>query len=186
MGLFKNLSTTRVFGANYFKYGRYIVRIDRVKRGENYKHVPNLVIEGTVMASLQSSEPGDRHVFGDEAAQVIALTNDFAAQQWANFVSALFGCQVKDLDDPSVKANCGGKDIDDWASNEDPKLGPVQPMRGMVAEIDVRMKMTKEMPGKPSHAVTNCVWKREVPLAEVLSMLTPEQVKKAFPGGVPA
>jgi len=186
MGLFKSLSTTRVFGSNYFKYGRYIVRIDRVKRGENYKHVPNIVIEGTVLASLQSSEPGDRHVFGDEAAQVINITNDFAQQQWANFCAGLFGCQVKDLENPEVKTACGGRDIDDWASNEDPKLGPVQPMRGMVAEVDCRCKMTKEAPGKPSHPVTNMIWKREVTMAEVLPMLTPEQVKKAFPGGVPA
>ncbi len=75
MGLFKNLSQTKILGdAVYPKYGLYWVRIDKVKAGETRLRVQNLIINYTVIAVLPSSEPPPNHVVGEEACHYIEVT----------------------------------------------------------------------------------------------------------------
>ena len=94
----------------------------------------------------------------------------------------MFGCKVEELDNPEVRAACNGMETDDWASNNDPTKGPVQPMAGMVGELKVRQSMTKDNgPTNPSHPFSRISWVRTVPMAEVLKALTPDEAKRFFP-----
>lgn len=185
MGLFSNLSQTKILGdANYTKYGNYVVRIDKVKRGETRLREQHIIIDYTVIAVLAHQEPPPNHVVGEEACHYIGVTgNEYAQADWASFVSGVFEVPVTELDSPQVKAACNNRDIDDWASNENPQMGPVQPMRGMVMELNNRMVMTKDKPNNPSKPFTKVRWKRPVPKEEVLKLLTPEQVNRFFPAG---
>lgn len=184
MGLFKNLSQTRVFGDNYFKHGRYIVRINKVKAGKNRKSIPNIVIETTILAVLPSSEPPPYHVVGDEPAQVMSAVSDYIQSQWAHFISTALDVQISELDNPEIKQYCGGGDLDDWASNEDPAKGMVQPLRGKVMELTAICKATKKdlaKPDKPEY-LTNFKWHRCVTRSEVQKLMTPENMLRYFPG----
>ncbi len=97
-------------------------------------------------------------------------------------MSGMLGCKVEELDNPEVKTVTNGLDLDDWATNEDPTKGFVQPMRGMIGEMYNRMAMTKEKVGNPSHQFTRIKWKRTVPKDELVKVLTPDQIARFFPG----
>ncbi len=184
MGLFKNLSTTKLRGvSNFVKYGNYLVRIDKVKNQPGRLNEQRIFIEYTVIATLPHSEGPPNHVVGEEACQMIEITgNEYAAEDWARFMTGMFDCKVEELDSPDVKTLCGNRDTDDWATNEDPKLGAVQPMRGMVAELKAKCIMTKEKPGNPSHPFTKITGWRTASKEEVVKALTPELIARFFPG----
>ncbi len=184
MGMFPNLSKTKIMGdAVYTKYGKYFVRIDKVKRGATRLQEINIIVDYTVLAVLPHQEPPPNHQVGEEACHYILVTgNEYAAADWAGFVSGMMGCEVADLENPEVKAACGGLDTDDFITNEDPAKGPVQPFRGLIGELSNRLVMTKEKPGKPSKPFTKVKWVREVPASEVLKALTPDLVSRFFPG----
>ena len=190
MGLFsgQKLSQVRLVGDTiYPKYGLYWNRIDRVKQGETRLQIKHIVIEYTVIRVLPHQEPPPSHVVGEEACHYIEVTgNEYAAADWAGFITGIFGCKVEELDSPDVKAICGGRDFDDWATNEDPAKGEVQPMLGMIGEMKNRMIMTKDKPGNPSHPFTKTRWVRAVPMAEVFKVLTPDEAKRFFPASAPA
>ena len=185
MGLFsgQKLSQTRLIGDfEYPKYGLYWVRIDKVKQGKTRKQEMHLVIEYTVVKVLPHQEPPPNHLVGDEAGHFIMVSgSDYAQADWVGFVTSMFGCKVEELDSPEVKALCGGMEIDDWATNEDPAKGVVQPMRGMIGEMKNRLQMTKDKPGDPSHPFTRIRWCRQVPMDEVLKNIPAEDAKKFFP-----
>ncbi len=184
MGLFKNLSTTKILGdAVYPKYGLYWNRIDKVKAGESRLGFKHLIIDYTVIHVLPSSEGPPNHVIGEEACHFIKVTgNEYAAADWAGFMSGMLECKVEELDNPEIKTVTNGLDLDDWATNEDPAKGAVQPMRGMVGEMLNRLQMTKEETNNPSHPFTKTKWKRPVPKSEIVKALTPDQIARFFPG----
>ncbi len=187
MGMFKNLSQTKIIGdAVYPKYGRYFNRIDKIATGMSRKNELRIIINYTVLAVLPSSEPPPTHFVGEEACQYIKVSgSEYAAADWAGFITGLMGVKVEELDSPEVRVAFGNRDSDDWASNEDHRVGPVQPMRGMIGEMYNRMGMTKdEPPHNPSHPFTRTKWVREVPASEVAKGMTAEQIKQFFPAGV--
>ena len=195
MGLFKGLSQVKVNrDYAYEKQGNYLTRIDRIKVGKLHangvdtrtrKREEFIAIDQTVIAVLPSSEPGPYHTVGEEITHFIMVTgSEYADKEWAKFLSGLLGVDVSKLDDPDVLAVAGGKDFDDFLSNDDPKSGPVQPVRGTVIEKRNQLVATKEStPEAPKH-FTRIKTVREVPANEVLKTLggsNSDLVKRFFP-----
>jgi len=187
MGLFKNLSQAKVSRDYIFLNqcaGNYLTRIDAVKVGKQWpdgrdtrtrKREEFIAIEETIIAILSSNEAPPLHAVGDEVSHFIMVTgSEYADKEWASFLCGLFGLKgAEDLDRPEIKALVGGIEFDDWAGNEDAAKGVVQPLRGVVVEINNRMRALKKVnPTDPDKFFCKVHTKREVPAVEVLQVLT--------------
>ena len=185
MGLFQNLSTTRVMlpGQYFTKCGLYMFRVDRIKAGQNFKQVANRVIETTIIHVIPSDTPETPHSVGDSCAVVLSSTSLYSASTWVNFLTSLTGFKQADLDLPQVRQAFGNRDSDDWASNEDPAKGDVQPLRGWVGVVRVHNKaMGGGNTGKPEKWLKVPVFERGVTRDELTKTLNQESLARYFPG----
>ncbi len=187
MSLFTNLSTVKLrTSTERLKAGNYLVRIDKVKYLKDRLSVDRIFIEFTVLAVLSSSEGPPFHSVGEEAAQSIKVSgNEYAKADWATFCAGMFECKVEQLDSPEVMALTGNKPLDEFITNEDPAKGPVQILRGDVAEVQSRTIMTKDKTstgGAKSHPMVVARKWRKASKEEVLRSMTPDLVARFFPG----
>ncbi len=199
MGLFKNLPQAQ-FRQDYnyenVRPGFYLMRIDKVKLGKQYPNGTDtrtrlgeeyVAITKTVVHVLPSNEPTPAWEVGTEVQHYIEVTgNEHAAKNFAQFLTACLGvATAAELEKPEVKALIGGVDFEDWVSNDDPTKGPVQPLRGLVVEMNNRYQLGKKKKADdPDKYYTNLWYKREVPPAEVLKELGgsgSDLVKRFFP-----
>ena len=203
MGLFKNLSTQqprRDFVHEYTAPGAYLQRIDEVKLFKVYtdgsgrdtrtrKGFEQVVISKTVIAVLPSTEPPPQHLVGTEVSHLIKVTgNDRAGKDFNQFILTVLGLDKAEmLDDPAVKALAGGMDWEDWVGNDDAVRGPVQPLRGVVVQMNNRLNLgKKKLPTDADKYFCNVHYTRQVPWAEVLQSLkasdpSGELVNRFFP-----
>ena len=186
MALFKKLSEAKLTRDYIFENqcaGNYLMRIDAVKVGRQWpdgrdtrtrKREEFIAIEKTVIAVLPSNEAPPYHAVGDEVSHFIMVTgSDYADREWASFLCGLLGLKdATDLDSPQIKKLIGGIEFDEWAGNEDATKGTVQPLRGMVVEMNNRMRaLKKASPSDPDKFFCKLHTKREVPASEVIQVL---------------
>ena len=201
MALFRNLPQSTIrrdYIHENTRAGFYWMRIDQVKLGKLYPDGRDtrtrlgaefVVINKTVIAQLPCTEAPPFHMVGDEVCHYIKVTdNEYAGANFAQFLTGMLGLKdAADLERPDIKRLTGNLDWEDFVGNEDPRLGVVQPFRGLVVEMnDRRVLGKKDKDTDPDKWFVNLWYKREVPPAEVLKGLGgsgSELVKRFFPDG---
>lgn len=163
-GLFdgiKNAKATR--DANYFRDGRYIWLIQRVKADVNRKKVRYVAIECKVVYVFDDDD-AKGHKVGEEAACLYMSDNDVFLNNVKAFVANIVGCSEDDIEPEACEALCD----DD------------QPLAGWFAESHNRTLIGSKS-GKPFCKVS---WKRSWSNNEVKALLDEETLSTLFPEGL--
>lgn len=168
-GLFKNIKDVKVNqDFNYEGAGHYWTKFNKIKQGMTRTKETFLAIEKTVIKVLPSNESGPTHFVGEEISHYIGISgNEYFEKDVKGMVIGMFGVKSEEVTEEiceSVLANEGAL------------------MAGIVAEVDNRKIATKPKPDGTTGFFTKIKYMREVPAKEVLVDLTPELVKKFFPG----
>lgn len=159
------------FQANYVKPGKYVMRIDAVKRGTTRKLIPFVVVELTVIhvIALDQSHPGHRVL---ETCSYMMQYGDYFLRNMKAFVCGVMNCASEEV---------GEEECAQIVSD-------VQPLAGKLVLIDAVNRMTKPTEKRPEGGeITNVKFEQELSYTDLAGMLNPEDMptlNAAFGEGV--
>lgn len=163
MGMFTGMSQVRArVDREYIEAGKYWVRIDHCKVGQNRQGIPHSVVEGTVIAVLQQEGPNS-HKVADEVTQVFSAKSEYCKRDIKSFVCGAMGMADAEVTDQDCMA----------------VFMPDNPLAFTVVEVhayDIAKK------NKPNEMFTRVSWKREVPPSEIQRGLPAVLIERFFPG----
>lgn len=147
--------------ANYERAGRYLERIDRVRVDISRKQETYLAIEKTVICIIDGDD-AKGHKKGEQITHMLMQKHDMFLPNMKAFIAAACSMNSEEITEENAKEVCG----------------PIQPLTGTVVECHNRMVQTRA--NQPFTAIN---YMREVPAAELLQMLPPQDQETFFPGG---
>lgn len=147
--------------ANYERQGRYLERIDKVRVDISRKQETFMAIEKTVIYIIDGDDEKG-HKKGESITHMLMQKHDMFLPNVKAFIAAAVSMEAELITEAEAMQVCGVE----------------QPLTGTVVECHNRMVQTRS--NQPFTAIN---YMREVPAAELLQMLPPQDQEQFFPGG---
>lgn len=147
--------------SNYISPGHYLLRVDKCKVGESRKKQGFIAVEFTVVHVYAADS---KHKVGEEVTWMLMTHHDSWQGDFKGFLSAITNTPEHMIEDSD------GLEV----------VGEGQPLSGRVIEANVWTKQTKS-----GVDFTKISWK-DAPTPETVGkLLSPQDVTRFFPNGVP-
>lgn len=147
--------------SNYEKAGQYLERIDAVRVDISRKQESFVAIEKTVIYVIDNAD-GRGHRVGEQVTHMLMQKHDPFLPNMKAFIAAACSMASEQITEANAMEVCG----------------PSQPLTGTVVEVSNRQIQTRN--NQPFTAIN---YKREVPPAELIQMLPPQDQELYFPNG---
>lgn len=155
--------------------GRYIVRLNQIKKKTTLKQETLIIVEQSVMRALSVAEAHQHgkvgHADGAEISYSYNMRHMSTLGNLKAFVAVLEGLTPDELVQALAKE---GRSL---SAHMETILGSGQPYAGMFVEVLYTQIATRS--GAP---FTRANWQRVVPARELQSVLSPETLASFFPG----
>lgn len=146
-------------GGNYHRAGHYIEQINNIKPGKNRKGRPFIAFEMRVLHVFDNSNGG--HISGENVTHLLMQDNDMFLPNLKKAICNLSKTPYDSLTDDMAKA-----------------VLSQGLLRGMIVEVFGNNITTRD--GNPFTVID---YRREIPAADLLNILTPEEKVKFYPNG---
>lgn len=147
--------------SNYLSPGEYLLRVDKCKVGESRKKQGFVAVEFTVVHAFSSDS---KHKAGEEVTWMLMTHHDSWQGDFKAFLSA-----ISNTPEDRIEDNDGLQVVSE-----------AQPLSGYVIKANVWTKQTKA-----GIDFTKVNWKETPTPEQVSRILTPADVARFFPEGVP-
>jgi len=175
-GLFAGIDDAQTFQSSVWADpGRYIVRINCIKRKDTQARNILIIIEQTVLRALSVAEAHQHgkvgHADGAEISYSFNMRHQSTLGNIKGFIAAMEGMTPEGL---MQALQAEGRSL---AQHVEAVIGPGQPYAGMFVEVNYTQITTRA--GAP---FTRANWVRVVPARELPNILSPEVLAIHFPG----